>query len=77
MNIKKIVLYILVIILVVGSIISYSYYNMIYKNNVLEDGFVFIPTNANYNDVAKTITPYLKNTESFTWVQNKKTILIK
>ena len=72
MNIKKIVLYILVIILVVGSIISYSYYNMIYKNNVLEDGFVFIPTNANYNNVAKTITPYLKNTESFTWVAEQK-----
>lgn len=69
---KKIILIILLVAVVAGSYIGYSYYNKIYSRNITEDGFVYIPTNATYEEAANLVTPFLKDSESFTWVAEQK-----
>ena len=72
MKIRKLILLVLSVILVVGSIISYRYYNMIYKSNITENNFIYIPNNATFEQVVDLTNPYLKNKSSFTWVAKKK-----
>ena len=72
MNIKKIILLIITITFIVGALIGYSYYNKIYKANVIEDNYVFIPNNATFEQVENIVEPYLKNEASFNWVAKQK-----
>jgi len=72
MKIKKIILFTLGIILVAGSIISYRYYNMIYKSNIIENSFIYIPNGATFEQVSDLTSPYLKNKAGFIWVAKKK-----
>jgi len=72
MKIRKLILFTLSIILVAGSIISYRYYNMIYKSNITENNFIYIPNDATFEQVIALTSPYLKNKASFTWVAKKK-----
>lgn len=69
---KKIIIIIFSILLIVGSLIGYSFFSKIYSSNVLEDGAVFIPHGASFDEVVKIITPQLKNIKSFDWVARKK-----
>lgn len=77
MNIKKIILYILSVALVSGMIIGYKYYNRIFTNNVKEDASVYIKSNASFEDVVNTVSPYIKKENSFKWVAKKKNYLNK
>jgi UPF0755 protein len=45
---------------------------MIYKSNIIENNFIFIPNNATFEQVIALASPYLKNKASFTWVAKKK-----
>lgn len=72
MNFKKIIILIFVISLIIGGIVTYKYYQMIKGDNVIQDAFIFIPTNANFKKVRELITPYLINQSDFIWVAEKK-----
>lgn len=72
MNIKKILLVIVLLAIVMGLSIGYSYYNKIYKGNISENGFLYIPSNSTFKEVTKIVTPYLKNSDSFMWVAAQK-----
>jgi len=72
MNIKKILLVLLLIGIVAGTSIGYSYYNKIYKGNSKENGVIYIPTNASFEEAVAQITPFLENKESFIWVAEQK-----
>lgn len=72
MNFKKIIILIFVISLIIGGIVTYKYYQMIKGDNVIQDAFIYIPTNANFKKVRELITPYLINQSDFIWVAEKK-----
>jgi UPF0755 protein len=72
MNIKKAILLILSILIVIGGFIGYSFYTKIYKPNTTNEGYIYIPTNSNIDEVENLLQPFLKNTNSFKWVAKKK-----
>ena len=69
---KKIILIILLLVIVIGGAIGYSYYNKIYKANISENDFLYIPSNATFDEVSKIIAPFLKDSSSFKWVAEQK-----
>lgn len=60
------------ILLFIGITTGYSYYNKIYKENISANNFIYIPTNATFDQVTKLVLPYLKNKEAFIWVAKQK-----
>ncbi len=69
---KKIVAGILVVLVIIGGIIAYNFYQKIYSPNVKETGFIYIPTGSSFEDLTQIISPFLKNPKSFIWVAEKK-----
>lgn len=72
MNLKKLFLLIISLLFLIGGAIAYTYYSRIYKPNTIKEGFLYIPTNSNFNEVENLISPFLKRKKSFIWVANKK-----
>ena len=75
MYIRKILLLIVALGLIVGGIFAYKVYDAIFSPNTIfnnEEAFVFIPTDANINNVQEILAPLLKNTESFVQVADRK-----
>ena len=55
-----------------AAILGNLYYAKIYKPNVVKDGVVFIPENADFKQVENIVRPFLKRTDPFAWVARKK-----
>ncbi len=75
MYIKKILLLIVVLGLIVGGIFAYNVYSAIFSPNTKfnnKEAFVFIPSDANINDVKDLLDPIVKNTKSFVQVAERK-----
>lgn len=72
MNLKKILLLVVGLLILIGGVIAFNFYTKIYKPNTVKDGFVYISTNSEFNDVENAIAPFVKNLSSFTWVANRK-----
>ncbi|WP_111708630.1 endolytic transglycosylase MltG [Lutibacter citreus] len=72
MNLKRIIILIISLLLIIGGVLAFNYYTKIYKPNTVKDGFVYIPTNSNYQDIENILRPFLKRVKPFTWVANKK-----
>jgi UPF0755 protein len=71
MNSRKLLLLILGLLLVIGSVLGYSFYNKIYKPNTVEEGYLYIPTNSDFKEVENLIRPFLKHVKPFAWVAKK------
>lgn len=69
---KKIVLIIIVVLLGIGSLIGYTYYQKIFGSNVKQDASIFIRTDATFEQLTQDIASLLENNESFNWVAQKK-----
>ncbi|MCP4975683.1 MAG: endolytic transglycosylase MltG [Maribacter sp.] len=75
MYIKKILLLIVVLGLIVGGIFAYNVYSAIFSPNTKfnnKEAFVYIPSDANINDVKDLLDPIVKNTKSFVQVAERK-----
>ncbi|MEN8124334.1 MAG: endolytic transglycosylase MltG [Bacteroidota bacterium] len=72
MNFKKIITLTLLILVIVGVFFAFKYYHIIKSANVIQDAYIYIPTNADYNKVQELINPYIKDQKSFVWVAEKK-----
>ncbi|MDZ7614587.1 MAG: hypothetical protein U5K51_13475 [Flavobacteriaceae bacterium] len=72
MNRKFVILLISSLILLGMAGFLYGIYAKIKAKNVTETTYIYIPTNADFNQVVQLVSPYLKKKESFTWVANKK-----
>ena len=72
MNLKKLILLISFLLLVIAGLLAFSYYNKIYKPNTVKEGYLYIPTGSNFNDVENLVRPFLKRIKPFKWVANKK-----
>lgn len=72
MNLKKLFLLIFGLILITAGVLAYNFYGKIYKPNTTKEGFLYIPTNSNFEDVENLIRPFLKRVKPFVWVATKK-----
>jgi len=72
MNLKKLFLLIFGLLVLIGTVLAFNYYNKIYKPNSIKEGYLYIPTNSNFENVENLIRPFLKRVKPFTWVANKK-----
>ena len=72
MNKKNKILLIIGTTLIIGAFFAYNIYTKIYAPNTIKEGYVYIKTNSNLNDLEIELKPFLKKTESFIWVANKK-----
>ncbi len=72
MSIKKIIVVVVLLIGAVGVSIGYSYYNKIYKGNISENGFLYIPSNATFDETTALLKTFLKDSDSFNWVAEQK-----
>lgn len=71
-NKKKLPLIIALLIIAVCLITAKSFYNKIYKSNVISDVNIKIPTNSDFEEVVNSIKSNLHRTKSFEWVAKKK-----
>lgn len=65
---RKIIIVIIILFLIFSLgliILGVPYYKKNYHSNVIQEKLIYIPTQADYQQVRKLITPYLKNIESF------------
>lgn len=70
---KKSVLLLFSFLVLLGmAAFLYSIYAKIKAKNVTETTYIYIPTNAGFEQVAQLVGPYLKNKETFAWIANKK-----
>ncbi|SDQ04589.1 UPF0755 protein [Chryseobacterium soldanellicola] len=69
---KKAILIIILLIFVVAGFFGFRFYAKYYGNNVEKDGYVLIPHHANFKQILDSITPYVKNKESFEAVAQDK-----
>ncbi len=72
MNIKKLVLLIIVLLVIIGSFLTYNFYNKIYAPNTSREGYLYIPTNSNIDHVEDLLRPFLKRVKPFVWVADLK-----
>ena len=75
MNLKKLIVLILVVLIVIGGFLGFSYYSKIFKPNTVKEGYLYIPTNASFDDVQNLIRPFVKRVKPFVWVAKKKNYL--
>ena len=74
-NIKKAVLAALLTGIVIMAVFSYYVYDNVFAPNTAftnAEAHIFIPPNANFDDVLEEISPFIKNIKSFQIVAQKK-----
>jgi len=72
MNLKKLFLLIFSLLLIIIGVLGYNFYGKIYKPNTVKEGFLYIPTNSDFEDVENLVRPFLKRTKPFAWVAKLK-----
>ncbi len=75
MNFKKILVYISLIVVVGASVYGYMIYRNIFSPNTNfteKEIYVYIPTDADYNEAIQIISPYIKDLELFQMTAEKK-----
>lgn len=79
MYIKKILLFIVFAGLVGGGLFAYKVYNAIFTPNTNfnnEEAYVYIPTNASFEDVKTSLQPLVTNMESFEQIAQRKGYIV-
>lgn len=75
MYIKRILLFILITGLVLGGIFAYSVYDAIFAPNTKfnnDEAFIYIPSNSDFGEVRKLVSPLLDDLDSFEQVAQRK-----
>lgn len=75
MNIKKIITIVAVVLISVLIIYGFILIRQIFADNTkfeTNEEYVFVPTDANYEDVKKIVAPYVEDMNRFDVVANKK-----
>lgn len=78
MNFKKILIYISLVVVIAASIYGYMIYRNIFSPNTSfaeKEVFVYIPTDADYNQVLEIVSPYITDMERFKMTAEKKSYI--
>lgn len=65
MNLKKLYVLIFSLVLIIGLVLAFNFINKIYTSNTSKEGYLYIPTNSNFNDVENLVRPFLKRMKPF------------
>lgn len=71
MNSKKLFLLIIGILFIIVSVLGFSLYSKIFKDNTVQEGFLYIPTGSDFKEVENLVSPFLKRVKPFVWVAEK------
>ena len=71
MNSKKLILLIIGLLLLIGGVFGLSLYNKIFKGNTVEEGYLYIPTGSNFEEVENLVRPFLKRVKPFVSVAER------
>lgn len=71
MNSKKFLLLIIGLLLLIGGVLGLSLYSKIFKGNTVEEGYLYIPTGSNFEEVENLVRPFLKRVKPFVSVAEK------
>lgn len=69
---KKIILSIVTIILIVGGIFGYNYYQKVFGESITQSGFLFIKSTDELQDVLISLKDFGANEDDFLWVAEQK-----
>ncbi|CAM1340769.1 endolytic transglycosylase MltG [Tenacibaculum amylolyticum] len=69
---SKIILGILFILLIIGGLVGYNFYNKIFAPAVIKDSKVYIPTNSSMTFLNEKLADFVENSDDFTWVAKQK-----
>lgn len=69
---KKLIFGVVFIGLLIAGGIGFSFYQKIYGENVKESGFVFLATDASFEENMKALDSFIDDKENFIWVSEKK-----
>ena len=75
MNFKKIILYVSLAILLIVAYFGFKVYQIVFTpNNIFseEKVTVFVPTNANFEEVKAIVSPYIKDMDKFETLANRR-----
>jgi UPF0755 protein len=72
MSFKKLVLLITLLLVIVGGFFTFNFYKKIYAPNTSKEGYLYIPTHSNIDQVEDLIRPFLKRVKPFVWVAGLK-----
>lgn len=75
MYIRRILLVIVFMGLIVGGFFAYKIYDAIFSPNTAfnnDEAYVYVPTNATYEDIKSTLAPLLEDLDSFKQVAERK-----
>lgn len=78
MNFKKIISIVAIIVVVVASVYGYTIYKNIFSPNTAfaeKEVYIYIPTDADYNEAIEIIKPYIKDVEHFVTTAQKKSYI--
>ena len=69
---KKIIVFIISTVVLIGGIIGYNYYQKIFGEAITKDGAIYIGSNYHLMDVKKLLTEYTNKPENFFFIAEKK-----
>jgi UPF0755 protein len=75
MNFKKIILYVSLAILLIVAYFGFKVYQIVFTPNTSfseEKVTVFVPTNANFEEVKSIVSPYIKDMDKFETLANRR-----
>lgn len=72
MNLKRLIILITSLLIIIVGFLTFNVYNKIYKPNTSKEGFIYIHSQSNFEDVENIIRPFLKRVKPFSWVASKK-----
>lgn len=62
----------IIALLFLTGIIGFTFYKKIYGSAVTKSTKIYIKSEFTINDVKRTVSPFIKNIDNFTWVADKK-----
>ncbi|PKH51486.1 endolytic transglycosylase MltG [Tenacibaculum sp. Bg11-29] len=69
---KKIIYGIIAIVILIGGIIAFNFYQKIFSKAVTKNGAIYIKSNDTFNNLKTQLSNYIDNPENFIWVAEKK-----
>lgn len=69
---KKIIYGIIAIVILIGGIIGFNFYQKIFSKAVTKNGAIYIKSNDTFNNLKTQLSNYIDSPENFIWVAEKK-----
>ena len=69
---KKIILSAILLLLIVGGIVGFNYYQKIFGSNVNKSGYLYIKSTDEMGNLLSSLNSFVEDKDDFLWVANQK-----